>query len=212
MKVIATTSQKGGSGKTTLSVHLAVAASRSGLKTLILDTDPQGSSTAWGRERNLAYPKVAECSVPYLPDLIKAARGDEYDLVIIDGAPHNTASVDKVISLADLAIIPVKPTLLDLHAVQDTIQKVKRSGKPFTFVLNECRARSIEVEQATNFLGDYGDVAPQRIGDRTAYSRALASGMAVSEFEPSSKAAAEIEELYRWIESKLNKPKRRKAA
>lgn len=73
-------------------------------------------------------------------------------LVIIDGAPHNTASVDKVISLADLAIIPVKPTSLDLHAVQDTIQKVKRSGKPFTFVLNECRARSIEVEQATNFL------------------------------------------------------------
>ena len=112
--------------------------------------------------------------------------------------------------MADLAVIPVKPTLLDLHAVQDTIQKVKRSGKPFTFVLNECKARSIEVAEASDFLSDQGEVAPQRIGDRTAYSRALAKGMAVIEFEPSSKAAAEIEALYDWIESKL-KSKRRKA-
>jgi chromosome partitioning protein len=211
MKVIATASQKGGSGKTTLSVHLAVAASKRGLKTLILDTDPQGSSTAWGKARERNFPTVAECTVPYLPDLIEAARADRYDLVIIDGAPHNTASVDKVIELADLAVIPVKPTLLDLHAVHGTIQKVKRSGKPFTFVLNECRARSIEVEQASEFLGTQGEVAPQRIGDRTAYSRALASGLAVIEFEPSSKAAVEIEALYDWIESKL-KTKRRKAA
>lgn len=210
MKVIATASQKGGSGKTTLSVHLAVAASKRGLKTLILDTDPQGSSTAWGKAREYSYPMVAECTVPNLPELIKAARFDEYDLVIIDGAPHNTASVDKVISMADLAVIPVKPTLLDLHAVQDTIQKVKRSDKPFTFVLNECKARSIEVAEASDFLSDQGEVAPQRIGDRTAYSRALAKGMAVIEFEPSSKAAAEIEALYDWIESKL-KSKRRKA-
>jgi len=211
MKVIATASQKGGSGKTTLSVHLAVAASKRGMKTLILDTDPQGSSTAWGRARHFSYPVVADCSVPHLPELIEAARSDRYDLVIIDGAPHNTASVDRVIALADLAVIPVKPTLLDLHAVQDTIQKVKRSGKPFTFVLNECKARSVEVEEASDFLSGAGEVAPQRIGDRTAYSRALSKGMAVSEFEPSSKAAAEIESLFDWIETKL-KTKRRKAA
>lgn len=212
MKVVATVSQKGGSGKTTLSVHLAVAASQRGVKTVIIDTDPQGSSTAWSNAREIEYPKVVACSVPYLAEVIEAARKDKFDLVIVDGAPHNTLSVDKVIELADMSVIPIKPTLLDLHAVHNTIKKVKDAGKPFMFVLNECRWRSAEVQQATGVLAAYGDVAPQTIGDRTVYSRALASGMAVTEFDPSSKAAAEIDELYRWIESKLEKTSTRRKA
>lgn len=204
MKTVAFISQKGGSGKTTLSIHVAVAATERGAKVAIIDTDPQASSVAWGEAREKEFPTVASCHAGHIASALEAAENDGYDLVVVDGAPHLEPSLSRVVAAADLSVIPVRPTPLDLQTAHRAAAVARASGKPFGFVLNGCPPRAAEIPQAFEVLGTLGgQVSTQTLGERRAFARALTSGEAVTEFDPGGRAAAEINAVYDWIDGQL---------
>ena len=204
MKTIAFLSQKGGGGKTTLAVHCAVAAIGKGARVAVIDTDPQGTATSWGRSRESDTPAVAKATAQQLDDVMAAARHDKMTYCIIDSAPHAAPSASRVAAAADLIIIPVRPTAFDLAAVPATVAIARAANKPAVFVLSACPIRSPETVEAVDVLASHGlRVVPVIIHERRAFSRAVATGRAVSEFEPAGKAAAEINALWKWIKGEI---------
>lgn len=204
MKTIAYLTQKGGSGKTTLAVHSAVEAVRDRQRVAIIDTDPQQSATVWSESRESEVPVVATASAQQLETVLTAARHDGMTLCIIDAAPHAAPEASRVAKAADLVLIPVRPTAFDLAAVGKTVDIVRAAGRRAAFVLSACPFRSPEIVEAREVLKGYGlPVCPVDIIERRSFSRAVASGRAVAEFEPDGKAAGEIRDLWKWIKKEL---------
>ncbi len=204
MKSILFLAQKGGSGKTTLAVHLAVAAGEDGEQVALVDTDPQGSACAWDRVREKQEPPVAQASSAQINQVQDAARNDNISILIIDSAPHSTPAATTTVAAADYVLIPCRPTAFDLAAISASANIVKAANKQAAFVINACPARAPEVEEAKTTLAEYGlAVAPMTIGERRAFSRAIATGRAVTEFDTRGKAAEEIRALWKWIKGEL---------
>lgn len=196
MRMISVMSQKGGAGKTTLSVHLAVALEKAGHKTVLLDTDPQQSAMVWAKRRQIETPVVFAISVLQLEQALAVARENLFDFVLVDSAPHGGADAADVARYADQVLIPVRPSIFDIAAIQRTITIVQRINVPATIVLSACPYRAPEIEFARAELAQAGiPVAKSSITDRRAFSRALQTGASVNEFEPHGKAAAEIHKL-----------------
>jgi chromosome partitioning protein len=204
MNVISFLSQKGGSGKTTLAVHLAVAAEDSGMRVAVLDCDPQASATAWSDERLKAgrlEPHVVQVHTSELPTAVDGARNDGYSLVVIDAAPHANASAVDVAKASDLIIIPVRPTAFDLAALPATMKII--GDRPAAFVLSACPPRAPEIHEAHEVLLAYGRPVLAQVTERRAMFRALAGGLAVGEFDPGGAAALEICQLHTAITEAL---------
>lgn len=197
MKIVALISQKGGSGKTTLSLNLAIAASRTGKQVVLIDLDPQQSAVRWARLRQSTEPVIISGHAPNLAQLVERARAAKADLVVIDTAPKSESASLVAAKLADLIIIPCQPSSLDLDAVADTVNIVKLAGKPATFVLNGCKAGSTLADMAADALTEYGlPIAAARIGSRVAFIKSLTKGQGVVEHEPHGAAAKEIKAFY----------------
>ncbi len=197
MKTIAVISQKGGSGKTTLSLNLAIAASRAGQQVILIDLDPQQSAARWARLRTDDAPVIMSGHAPNLAGLIDKARSAGADLVVIDTAPKSESASLVAAKLADLIIIPCQPSSLDLDAVADTVNIAKLAGKPAVFVLNGCKAGSSLADMAADALADYVlPIAQVRIGSRVAFIKSLTAGQGVVEYEPNGPSAREINALY----------------
>lgn len=197
MKTIALVSQKGGSGKTTLSLNLAIAAANARKNVVVIDLDPQQSAVRWARLRKDEAPVIVSAHAPNLPQLIEQAKGAAADLVVIDTAPKSESASLVAAKLADLILIPCQPSSLDLDAVADTVNIAKLAGKPAAFVLNGCKAGSSLTDMAADALGDYGlPIMPVRIGSRVAFIKSLTQGQGVVEFEPRGPSAKEIQDLY----------------
>jgi chromosome partitioning protein len=204
MKVLVFLSQKGGSGKTTLAVHTAVAAAEAGLKVLIVDTDPQQSASVWSNARTDESPIVVAIAASEIERVLAAARGDGIDLTIIDTAPHAAPDAARIARVGDLVLIPCRPTAFDLAAADQAARIVKAAKSQAAFVLSACPIRAPEIGETRKALSDYGlPVAPAEISDRRAFSRAVASGRAVTEFEADARAADEIRNLWNWIQTEL---------
>lgn len=200
MRKIAVMSQKGGAGKTTLVVHLAVEAQRQGVKVEIVDTDPQQSAGVWSRARGGDTPIVTHVQPTKLAAALTQRASAGVELVIIDTAPNAGPDAVDVAKLADRVLIPVRPGVFDLAAARQTIEIVKEAGAESVIVLSACPHRAPEVPMAREALALSGlPVAETAIGDRRAYSRAIQTGKAVNEFEPDGKAAAEIRMLFEEI-------------
>jgi chromosome partitioning protein len=203
MKSIAFLSQKGGSGKTTLAVHIAVAASKHE-KVVIVDCDPQGSATAWGQARKNKPPTVQKITPSALPEALRKAN--DATLAIIDTPPHATPGMDVVASSVDVLLIPCRPSAFDLVAIASSVQIAKAAGTPAAFVLNGANSRSPEYNEARKVLERHGfPVCPVAPGQRTPFVRAISTGRAVTEFAPRDKASEEIEALWKWVSSMLEK-------
>jgi chromosome partitioning protein len=206
MKVIAFMGQKGGTGKTTLAVHTAVLASQEDPRVVLIDTDPQQSSTTWGGSRQAESPIVATAAASQLDEVLAAARSEDVQMAFVDSAPHAAPSASDVARLADFVVIPTRASALDLAAAENTVRIVQAAGKPFGFVLNAIDQKVAEVMEALDFLqSNYGGaVAPYRVANRIAYSRSIASGRGVTEFDVGDgKAHAEIKLLWKWIKEHL---------
>jgi chromosome partitioning protein len=204
MRILVFLSQKGGSGKTTLVVHTAVAAAEAGLDVLVVDTDPQQSATVWSNARTADTPIVATAAAADLERVLTAARDDGIDLAIIDTAPHAAPEAARIARAADLVLIPCRPTAFDLAAAEQAARIVKAAGAQSAFVLSACPVRAPEIGETRKALGDYGlPVAPAEITERRAFSRAIATGRAVTEFESDGRAADEIRALWEWIRTQL---------
>jgi chromosome partitioning protein len=204
MKTLVFLSQKGGSGKTTLAVHTAVAAQEDGGRVVIVDTDPQRSATAWGETREGDTPIIAPVAAADLNGVMAAARHDAMTLCIIDTAPHAAPDATRVARLADLVIIPCRPTAFDLAAAGGAVDIVRAAGVPAVFVLSACPFRAPEIAETRHVLDGFGlPVCPVEITDRRAFARAVSTGRAVTEFDPQGKASEEIRELWLWMKEKM---------
>jgi len=190
---------KGGSGKSTLAIHLAVCSKR---RVLLTDTDPQATVVAWAKARDLPEPTVKAVRSYDLATAVKSTNGN-YDLIVVDTAPRIDADVPKLARLASLIVIPVRASMPDLVASQTAFRFAEDSKRPFTVVLNATDNRTPEVSEAHELLAKHYDVAPVMLGQRVAFSRALATGRAVSELEPAGKATEEITALWSYLERKL---------
>ena len=201
MQTLAFLSQKGGSGKTTLAVHTAVAAHESGEQVVIVDTDLQKSATTWSEARQSDTPPVAPVAAASLLTLWRQHATTPITLCIIDTAPHAAPDAARVAALADLVVIPCRPTAFDLAAANSAVEIVKAAGVSAVFVLSACPFRAPEIEETRAVLASYGlEVAPVAVTERRAFARAVATGRAVTEFDPQGKAAEEIRALWQWLE------------
>jgi len=204
MRSLVFLSQKGGSGKTTLAVHIAVAAEASRERVVLIDTDPQVSASAWRQVRMEEYPIVEKATASTLARVLERAQHERATLAVIDTAPHTTPGVDVIAASADFLLIPCRPSAFDLAAIASSVQVAKAAGKPAAFILNACDARAPEVAEAREVLmGHAIPVAPIDVGHRRAFSRAISSGRAVTEFEAHGKAAKEITMLWKWIRQQI---------
>ncbi|RZL53053.1 MAG: ParA family protein, partial [Sphingomonas sp.] len=137
MRVLAMASQKGGSGKTTLSGHLAVQAQIAGHGPVVLiDIDPHGTLSDWWGDRTTAYPAFAQTVVARLQADLEMLRQQGFKLVMIDTPPAITLAIQSVIAVAELVVVPTRPSPHDLRAVGATVDLCQRAGKPLIFVIN----------------------------------------------------------------------------
>ena len=205
MKTISILSQKGGTGKTTLALHLAVAAEKRGVAVAVLDLDPQASAAGWKDSRKDDAPSVTSIPPARLEKALAVAKAGGAGLVVIDSAPHSADAAVAAAEVADLILIPCRAGILDLRAIATTARIVKLAGKTSFVVLNTAPPRAPRlIEDATEAVKQHGlAVAPVVIHQRSAFAHALALGQTAEEYEPQGKAAEETAELFKWVRKLL---------
>ena len=204
MRVIVVASQKGGSGKTTIAGHLAVQAGLAGHgPALLIDTDPQGSLTEWWRARKDEAPALANVKLEEVAGNLAELRSYGTAVTIIDTPPALTDSIEQAMAIADLVIIPARPSPHDLRAVGATVEMCRRAGKPFVFVLNGAAQRANITVQAAAALSEHGRVSPVMLHQRTEYAASMIDGRTVLEAAPASKSAREIAELWHFVHAQI---------
>lgn len=204
MKILAIIAQKGGSGKTTVAVHMAVCAARQKLRTAIIDLDPQGSAFDWNESREDGDKLDAVRASPgQLAALLKQARAAGADLVIVDTAPHSDSAAAIAAQLADFVLMPCRPARFDLKAIGATAQIAKLAKTPAAVVINAA-PRGKLAEEARAALEQQGiTVMDAVLQQRAAYSHAVIDGRSVHEYEPDGKAAWEIDTLFACMQTLL---------
>ncbi|GAB4387954.1 ParA family partition ATPase [Albidovulum sp.] len=197
-KVISIVQQKGGSGKTTLAVNLAVAAMQRGRRVALLDTDPQGSLGRWfmTRHERLADPGLdfstsSAWGVSYECDKLRR----EADLVIVDTPPKADADLRPALRAADLVLVPVAASHVDLWATDGVLDLASREGKRTCLVLNRMRAGTRLGEEVAGAAGELtADIAAARLANRVVYAESLGLGLGATEMRRGA-ATAEVEAL-----------------
>lgn len=206
MKVIALLGQKGGSGKTTTAENLAVMAAQSGLKTLLVDLDPQITATNWGDRRENADPAVLSAQSGRLPQVLAAAQAQDTDIVILDTPPKAAEVSTAAARVADLVLVPMRPQVNDLEtfgAIRDILTLAK--NPPAMVLINSAPSRGVRHASAAAWAKRAGfHVCPIVLGDRVDFADAPIGGLAVCEHDPASLAAAEFRKLYEFIMELLN--------
>ncbi len=199
MKTILVTSQKGGSGKTTVAAHLAVEAERNQTPAWLIDTDKQGTLSLWHDRREAEFPQRVDLPFSRLADGLKtiAERGAAY--CFVDTAPTISEQNTSLLRLADLVLIPVRPSPADLWAVSETVKLVKETGQPFLFVITQAKPQATITAQTIAALSEHGQVAQTFIADRVSYAVAMTGGKTAPELQPKGPAAEEIKGLWQNI-------------
>ncbi len=199
-KVVTVAQQKGGAGKTTVAAHLAIALAEKGKTVVVVDTDPQQSLAAWVRVR-------AAFGAGEVPIQVKAAPGwkagteidrakREADIVVVDSPPHTESTAKTAIRAADLMLVPMQLSPMDMWATKPTLDLAASSRVPFLLVLNRVSPRGNLNDQVMREIAKAGyPVALARLGNRTAFAASLLDGFGVTEAQGKSPAAEEIRGL-----------------
>jgi chromosome partitioning protein len=219
MKTIVVANQKGGSGKSTSTVHLAVAAEQAGDgPVLISDTDPQGTTVDWFNQRKRAgieTPRYAPLTLSDLAAYLRALARAGASYLFIDTAPSIGGINPDLFSVADLILVPLNPTPADLRALVKGLPGIKQSGKPFKFMLTRVRPNLKNNEGAAMALEALGLVLPVRMHERVIYAESFAHGKTAFEIEPKGIASQELAKLWaslkETIQERENSRKHEKA-
>ena len=206
MTIIAIVSQKGGSGKTTLSVNLAAAAEAAGAIALVIDTDPQATASLWGAWRDGAAPEVIDSAPPRIQAKVDAAKAQGANFIVIDTPPHADSAASRAVEVSDLVLIPCRPSAFDLAAIRTTISLVRLFDKPAYVVFTAGPPHAPRMyEEAVDLVRGFGiEACPHMLPDRAVYRHASAGGASVIEVELQGKAAVEIFALHTWINAHVD--------
>ena len=233
MKTLALISQKGGVGKTTLAAHLGVQAAlgwsfpaalaaapgpraagarrrgsaraASGSTVALVDADPQGSLSAWWNRREASAPLFVGANLARLERQLAQLSAEGVDLVIIDTPPALGETITRVARVADLILIPVRPSPHDLRAVGATVDLVEHLNRPLAFVVSGATARTRIAAEAAVALSQHGRVAPVTVHHRTDFASSMTDGRTVMELFPAGRSAGEIAELWKYVNPLLAK-------
>ncbi|WP_041375996.1 ParA family partition ATPase [Polymorphum gilvum] len=213
-RIVTVAQQKGGSGKTTLAAHLAVGLTRladgaPAFRVAILDVDPQGSLGTWfeARERSLGE---AATGLEFRTASGWGARREaralarDFDFVLVDTPPKTDVDAKPAIDAADLVVVPVQPTPVDLWATGQTIQMARRESTPAVLVLNRVPPRAALTADMAEAIEKSGfERLAAHLGNRTAFAASMGEGRTVQETDARGKAAAEVEALVRALLDRL---------
>lgn len=201
MKVLTVANRKGGAGKSTCAAHLASEAAKNGLKIILIDMDPQKTLEMWWGKRDEENPYLIDTNAENLANSIETLKGKSFDLCIIDTPGDASQNAIAGIKVADLVIIPSKPTAPDLSAIGRTISMVEENKKAFAFVITQGIVRAKATLQAASVLSQFGAVAPSVISNRTAYATAMGLGSSAASLD--KQAEEEIQQVWSFIKTRL---------
>jgi chromosome partitioning protein len=212
MRTIAVISQKGGAGKTTLALQIAVAAELAGYSTVLLDMDPQGTAEAWSEWRKEAPPVVIPAKVGTLARTMEKAISHGADLIIMDTPPLAEAEARAAAKIADLVLVPCRPNAFDVHSITTTTDLTRFAARPAFAIFNAGPVSAAKLYAETaEVVTEIGlPVAPHRLSERAAFRHATGSGQTAQETEPSGKAAAEVAVLWAWVCQQVDMPPRKR--
>ena len=217
MRTIALLTQKGGTGKTTLAASLAVAAAIAGERVIALDLDPQGSLTRWGERRAAAkapnkimVEPLERDRLPRLGAVLEGLADVGFTLAVFDTAGSDGAAARLVTEAADLCLLPVRPTRMDVEATAATFRAAYLAKRQAAFVLNQCPPtyHSSRASEAAKGLTGLGVLAEPMLSARVDFQDAMAAGLGVTEYARDCRAAREVEALWSWIRAQLGGHKR----
>ena len=205
MRTLAFVSQKGGSGKSAIASSLAVAAQEMKEKVCVVDMDPQGSLTSWLKTRGSDEIEVLASGAARLPAVLSQLEANGCTLAIIDTPGAEGLASSAAMAVADLNIIPARPTMFDLRASAKTRAALIAVGGAFVFLLNQCpRARqTARVQDGVEALQEMGDLISPLILARVDYQDAARRGLGVTELNPDGAAAEEMRALWISVRSRL---------
>ena len=205
MKTIVINSQKGGSGKTTLCAHLAVQAERGGDGPVyVIDTDPQGTLSTWHEHRTEEFPQRVEVPLAEIANGLRVLKDRKAAFCFVDTAPTRTDQNAALFQLADLVLVPIRPSPSDLWAASATVDMLKAAGIPFLFILNQAKTNASITAQAAAALSHHGPVAETFIADRVPYAAAMTDGRTAIELSAKGPAAIETAALWKNIQACLH--------
>lgn len=208
-RVITIAQQKGGAGKTTLAAHLAVAWHELGEKVALVDIDPQGSLSQWFalREAHLGKGNTG-VGLTQITGWRASAEIDrlkrDHSLIVVDSPPHAQTDAKIAVRAANLVVIPVQPSPLDVWATRPTVELAASEKVPVLLVMNRVPSRSLVTEDMVAALGQIkAELATARLGNRGSLAMSMAAGLGVGEHAPGTVAAREVNkvarEVLRWI-------------
>lgn len=205
MPVVAIVSQKGGSGKTTMALHLASCAAYAKKQSIVIDTDPQATAAAWGDWRGDFLPQIITSPPARLGMTIRKAEREGMEFVVIDTPPHADAAMREAIKVADLVLIPTRPRAFDLHALEAVVDLLAIAKTPAFVVFNAVPARATKLlaEARKSAEGYALEVCPVTFGDRADFHRSSAKGEVASEIDGEGKAAGEVSALWKWVKKQV---------
>jgi len=200
-KILTIANRKGGAGKSTCAAHLSLEAVKQGLKTILIDLDPQKTLEVWWKKREEENPFLTDIDPLKIEEVIASINGHGFDLCIIDTPGDTSINAINGIKVADLVLIPSKPTSPDLTSIGRTISMVKNLEKSYVFVITQAVARTKLALQGVAVLSEFGIVAPATISNRVSYANAMNIGSSAAIED--KLAADEIKGVWEFINSKL---------
>ncbi len=214
MRTIAFVTQKGGSGKSTIASSLAVAAHEMKEKVCVIDMDPQGSLANWGKTRGTGDIEVIASGAARLPALLASLERKGFTLAILDTPGAEGAASSAAMQVADLNIIPSRPSMFDLWASARTRAALKEIGADFVFLLNQCppAQQTARVQDGVETLEEMGGLISPLILTRVDYQESARHGWGVTEINPHGAAAEEMRGLWQSVKRRLARTKVRQPA